>query len=136
MLLDEPTNHLDLDAIVWLEEWLTSTDSTLLMISHDREFLDAIINRVLHIENKTIRAYSGNYSQFEQKRAEELALQQALEGAASAPGRGNHILRGSISRQGEQVAPGPEPPENASEDGAHRAGACRQSVRVRICQRR
>ena len=49
------------------------------MISHDREFLDAIINRVLHIENKTIRAYSGNYSQFEQKRAEELALQQALQ---------------------------------------------------------
>ncbi len=79
LLLDEPTNHLDLDAIVWLEEWLTSTDSTLLMISHDREFLDSIINRVLHIENKTIRAYSGNYSQFEQKRVEELALQQALK---------------------------------------------------------
>jgi len=79
LLLDEPTNHLDLDAIVWLEEWLTAYPGTLLMISHDREFLDAIIDRVLHIENKAVRAYSGNYSQFETKRAEELALQQTLK---------------------------------------------------------
>jgi ATP-binding cassette subfamily F protein 3 len=79
LLLDEPTNHLDLDAIVWLEEWLTAFPGTILMISHDREFLDAIIDRVLHIENKAIRGYSGNYSQFEQKRAEELALQQTLQ---------------------------------------------------------
>jgi ATP-binding cassette subfamily F protein 3 len=78
LLLDEPTNHLDLDAIVWLEEWLTGYSGTLLMISHDREFLDAIIDRVLHIENRTIRAYSGNYSQFENQRAAELALQSAL----------------------------------------------------------
>jgi ATP-binding cassette, subfamily F, member 3 len=79
LLLDEPTNHLDLDAIVWLEDWLTAFSGTLLMISHDREFLDAVIGRVLHIENRGIRAYSGNYSQFEQKRAEELALQHALQ---------------------------------------------------------
>jgi ATP-binding cassette subfamily F protein 3 len=78
LLLDEPTNHLDLDAIVWLEEWLTAYPGTLLMISHDREFLDAIIDRVLHIENRTIRAYAGNYSQFEQKRSEELALLSVL----------------------------------------------------------
>jgi ATP-binding cassette, subfamily F, member 3 len=78
LLLDEPTNHLDLDAIVWLEEWLSAYPGTLLMISHDREFLDAIIDRVLHIENRSIRAYSGNYSQFEQKRAEELALLSVL----------------------------------------------------------
>ena len=79
LLLDEPTNHLDLDAIVWLEEWLTAFAGTLLMISHDREFLDAIIDRVLHIENRGVRAYAGNYSAFEQKRAEELALQQTLQ---------------------------------------------------------
>src|SRR6266436_1193850 len=79
LLLDEPTNHLDLDAIVWLEEWLTAFPGTLAMISHDREFLDAIIDRVLHIENRAIRGYSGNYSQFEQKRTEELALQQSLQ---------------------------------------------------------
>jgi len=79
LLLDEPTNHLDLDAIVWLEDWLGAFPGTLLMISHDREFLDAIIGRVLHIENRAIHAYSGNYSQFEQKRAEELALQRVLQ---------------------------------------------------------
>ncbi|HEY0799945.1 MAG TPA: ATP-binding cassette domain-containing protein [Steroidobacteraceae bacterium] len=78
LLLDEPTNHLDLDAIVWLEEWLTAYPGTLLMISHDREFLDSIIDRVLHIENRSIRGYAGNYSQFEQKRAEELALLSVL----------------------------------------------------------
>ena len=78
LLLDEPTNHLDLDAIVWLEEWLTAFGGTLLMISHDREFLDSIIDRVLHIENRTIRAYAGNYSEFEQKRAEELAQKSVL----------------------------------------------------------
>jgi ATP-binding cassette, subfamily F, member 3 len=79
LLLDEPTNHLDLDAIVWLEGWLTAFQGTLLMISHDREFLDAIIGRVLHIENRAIQAYSGNYTQFEQKRAEELAQQLTLQ---------------------------------------------------------
>jgi ATP-binding cassette subfamily F protein 3 len=78
LLLDEPTNHLDLDAIVWLEDWLSAFSGTLMMISHDREFLDAVIGRVLHIENRAVHAYSGNYSQFEQKRAEELALQQVL----------------------------------------------------------
>ena len=79
LLLDEPTNHLDLDAIVWLEDWLTAFSGTLLMISHDREFLDAVIDRVLHIENHAIHAYAGNYSQFEKKRAEELALQRNLQ---------------------------------------------------------
>ena len=79
LLLDEPTNHLDLDAIVWLEEWLAATPSTLMIVSHDREFLDAVIGRVLHIENRAIRAYSGNYTAFEQKRSEDLALQQALK---------------------------------------------------------
>jgi ATP-binding cassette subfamily F protein 3 len=78
LLLDEPTNHLDLDAILWLEQWLQGFGGTLLMISHDREFLDAIIDRVLHIENGGISAYTGNYSKFEQKRAEELALQSVL----------------------------------------------------------
>jgi ATP-binding cassette subfamily F protein 3 len=78
LLLDEPTNHLDLDAILWLEQWLKEFPGTLLMISHDREFLDAIIDRVLHIENRKIAAYAGNYSQFETKRAEELALQAVL----------------------------------------------------------
>ena len=78
LLLDEPTNHLDLDAIVWLEDWLKDYTGTLLMISHDREFLDAVIDRVLHIENRTVSAYAGNYTKFEAKRAEELAQQSAM----------------------------------------------------------
>ena len=78
LLLDEPTNHLDLDAILWLEGWLGGFPGTVLAISHDREFLDGIAERILHIEQRRIRLYAGNYSQFERKRAEELAQQNAL----------------------------------------------------------
>ncbi|NNE22740.1 MAG: ATP-binding cassette domain-containing protein, partial [Rhizobiales bacterium] len=77
LLLDEPTNHLDLDAVVWLEEWLSAYQGTLLMISHDRDFLDAVCRRILHIENATLRSYAGNYSRFEITRAELLASEQA-----------------------------------------------------------
>ena len=77
LLLDEPTNHLDLDATVWLEQWLTAYAGTLLIISHDRDFLDNVVGRVVHIEQKQTLAYKGNYSAFERVRAERLALQQA-----------------------------------------------------------
>jgi ATP-binding cassette subfamily F protein 3 len=78
LLLDEPTNHLDLDAVIWLEGWLREYRGTLLMISHDRDFLDAVIDNVLHIELQTITLYRGGYSDFERQRAEKLALQQAM----------------------------------------------------------
>jgi ATP-binding cassette, subfamily F, member 3 len=78
LLLDEPTNHLDLDAVIWLEGWLREYRGTLLMISHDRDFLDAVIDNVLHIEQQTITLYRGGYSDFERQRAEKLALQQAM----------------------------------------------------------
>ncbi|MGH8781231.1 ATP-binding cassette domain-containing protein [Paraburkholderia sp.] len=77
LLLDEPTNHLDLDAIVWLEDWLHRYAGTLIVISHDREFLDSICNVTLHLENQQVKRYGGNYSQFEILRAQHLALQQA-----------------------------------------------------------
>ena len=77
LLLDEPTNHLDLDAVIWLERFLSTYRGTLLLVSHDRDFLDAVIERVLHFEGETIGAYSGNYSAFEQARAQALARQQA-----------------------------------------------------------
>ncbi|HEX2668318.1 MAG TPA: ATP-binding cassette domain-containing protein [Gammaproteobacteria bacterium] len=77
LLLDEPTNHLDLDAIVWLEDWLKRYAGTLFIISHDREFLDGICDVTLHLENKQIKRYTGNYSAFETRRAEQLVLQQA-----------------------------------------------------------
>jgi len=78
LLLDEPTNHLDLDAVLWLEDWLKSFPGTLLLISHDRDFLDAVANHILHIEAGGMKLYPGNYSAFERTRAERLALQQAL----------------------------------------------------------
>jgi ATP-binding cassette subfamily F protein 3 len=76
LLLDEPTNHLDLDALVWLEAWLKRYAGTLLTISHDREFLDAITNVTLHIENGKLTRYGGNYSTFEDTRAMQMELQQ------------------------------------------------------------
>jgi ATP-binding cassette subfamily F protein 3 len=78
LLLDEPTNHLDLDAVLWLEQWLRQREGTLLMISHDREFLDRITTHTLHIEQKSAHLYTGNYSEFETQRASRLANQQAL----------------------------------------------------------
>jgi ATP-binding cassette, subfamily F, member 3 len=76
LLLDEPTNHLDLDAVLWLEEWLRRYQGTLLIISHDREFLDGVISHTLHLTDGTARLYSGNYSAFERLRAEQLRQQQ------------------------------------------------------------
>ncbi|WP_278396049.1 ATP-binding cassette domain-containing protein, partial [Acinetobacter venetianus] len=76
LLLDEPTNHLDLDAILWLEDWLKAYEGTLVLISHDRDFLDAITDHILHIENQELTLYTGNYSTFEKTRSERLAQQQ------------------------------------------------------------
>jgi len=78
LLLDEPTNHLDLPAILWLERWLKRYQGILMVVSHDRDFLDAACNRIAHIENQQIRLYSGNYSEFEKQRSEQLAQQQAM----------------------------------------------------------
>jgi len=77
LLLDEPTNHLDLDAVIWLEEWLRAYPGTLLLISHDRDFLDTVVNNIAHVEQGGIQLYSGNYTAFERIRAERLAVQQA-----------------------------------------------------------
>ncbi|THF60769.1 ATP-binding cassette domain-containing protein [Pseudothauera nasutitermitis] len=78
LLLDEPTNHLDLDAVIWLEQWLRDYRGTLLLISHDREFLDACVSHIAHLEGGRLTLYSGAYSDFERQRAERLAQQQAL----------------------------------------------------------
>ncbi|MDO3388677.1 ATP-binding cassette domain-containing protein [Gilvimarinus sp. SDUM040013] len=77
LLLDEPTNHLDLDATLWLEQWLQAYDGTLLIISHDRDFLDNVVGRIVSIESGKLISYSGNYSSYERQRAERLAQQQA-----------------------------------------------------------
>jgi ATP-binding cassette subfamily F protein 3 len=80
LLLDEPTNHLDLDAVIWLEGWLRGYAGTLLLISHDREFLDSVVGQILHIEQQGVCLYTGNYSAFERLRRERLASQQAAYG--------------------------------------------------------
>jgi ATP-binding cassette, subfamily F, member 3 len=77
LLLDEPTNHLDLDAVIWLEGWLKAYPGTLLLISHDRDFLDAVTGHILHVDRRQLTLYTGNYSAFERQRAERLAQQQA-----------------------------------------------------------
>jgi ATP-binding cassette subfamily F protein 3 len=77
LLLDEPTNHLDLDAVIWLEQWLQRYRGSLLLISHDRDFLDAVVDSIAHIENQRVSLYKGNYSAFEIQRAERLSQQQA-----------------------------------------------------------
>ncbi len=77
LLLDEPTNHLDVDAVVWLEQWLQQYPGTLLLISHDRDFLDNVVGHILHFDRGTLVQYRGNYSAFERQRAERLAQQQA-----------------------------------------------------------
>src|SRR5436190_10613581 len=77
LLLDEPTNHLDLDAVLWLEDWLAGFPGAVVLITHDREVLDAVAGEIVHVDNRRLTAYEGNYSAFELQRAERLALQQA-----------------------------------------------------------
>jgi len=77
LLLDEPTNHLDLDAVLWLERWLRAYTGTLLVIAHDRDFLDGLTTHTLHIEQQKAQLHKGNYSAFEKIRAEQLANQQS-----------------------------------------------------------
>ncbi len=77
LLLDEPTNHLDMETVVWLEDWLKRYDGTLVLISHDRDFIDAVVQSVIHIEHRKLNSYAGGYSEFERQRAERLANQQA-----------------------------------------------------------
>ena len=78
LLLDEPTNHLDLEAVIWLERWLVNYQGTLVLISHDRDFLDPIVNKILHIEHQKLNEYTGDYSSFEVQRATKLAQQAVM----------------------------------------------------------
>ncbi|PKG37929.1 ABC transporter ATP-binding protein [Psychromonas sp. Urea-02u-13] len=77
LLLDEPTNHLDLDAVIWLEKWLRQYQGTLILISHDRDFIDSIVDKIIHIEQNKLFEYTGNYTSFERQRAEKLMQQQS-----------------------------------------------------------
>src|SRR3546814_13952919 len=89
LLLDEPTNHLDLEAALWLEGFLKSYPGTLLLVSHDRGLLNRAVNRIIHVENRKLTAYTGNYDRFEQLRREHLERQAALH--AKQPVERRHI---------------------------------------------
>jgi ATP-binding cassette subfamily F protein 3 len=95
LLLDEPTNHLDLDAIIWLEDWLKRYPGTLVVISHDRDFLDEVVNVVVHIDERKLKRYSGNYSSFERQRAAQMIL---AAGMAEKQQRQRDHLQSFISR--------------------------------------
>jgi ATP-binding cassette subfamily F protein 3 len=95
LLLDEPTNHLDLDAIIWLEDWLKRYAGTLIIISHDRDFLDGVVNVIVHIDERKLKRYSGNYSSFERQRAAAMILAQ---GAMEKQTRQRAHLESFISR--------------------------------------
>ena len=95
LLLDEPTNHLDLDAIIWVEDWLKRYPGTLVIVSHDRDFLDGVVNVILNIDNKKLKRYSGNYSDFERQRAAAVVL---LAGMAEKQARERAHLESFISR--------------------------------------
>lgn len=90
LLLDEPTNHLDMEAIFWLERFLKQSPSTIILISHDREFLDAFVTHILHIEHQNLNLYSGDYSCFEKTHAQQLALQQIMHDRQQA--KINHLM--------------------------------------------
>ncbi|WP_338764706.1 ATP-binding cassette domain-containing protein [Massilia sp. METH4] len=95
LLLDEPTNHLDLDAIIWLEDWLKRYTGTLIIISHDRDFLDEIVNVIVHIDDRKLKRYTGNYSSFERQRAAQMVL---MAGAAEKQARKKAHLESFIER--------------------------------------
>ncbi|WP_035625980.1 ATP-binding cassette domain-containing protein [Herminiimonas sp. CN] len=95
LLLDEPTNHLDLDAIIWLEDWLKRYTGTLLIISHDRDFLDEVVNVIVHIDERKLKRYSGNYSGFERQRAAQMILAQ---GAMEKQNRQRAHLESFVNR--------------------------------------
>jgi ATP-binding cassette subfamily F protein 3 len=95
LLLDEPTNHLDLDAIIWLEDWLKRYPGTLIIISHDRDFLDGVVNVIVHIDERKLKRYTGNYSSFERQRSAQMILAQ---GALEKQTRQRAHLESFISR--------------------------------------
>ena len=128
LLLDEPTNHLDLDALVWLESWLKRYTGTLVVISHDREFLDAVTNVTLHIENQQLTRYGGNYSAFELLRAQQLEQQQSAY--ARQQDKIAHLQK-FIDRF-KAKATKAKPRQGPGADGKDRAGAGQRGVQLRV----
>ena len=132
MLLDEPSNHLDLESLIWLEQFLKGYDGGLLMTSHDREFMNRIVNKIVEIDGGSLTTYSGDYEFYEQQRAEG---REAAAGAVRAPagdaGEGDQVHR---AVQGARLArrAGAEPGEEARQDRAGRAAPAPPDDSVRV----
>jgi ATP-binding cassette subfamily F protein 3 len=129
LLLDEPTNHLDLDAVIWLQDWLCKYPGTLLLISHDRDFLDAITDHIVHIEQNKAEIYTGNYSAFERMRAEKLAQQQA---AYLKQQREIAHMQSFVDRFKAKATKARQAHQGPGKDGTDRAGARRFAVRFQL----
>jgi ATP-binding cassette subfamily F protein 3 len=125
LLLDEPTNHLDLDAVLWLEQWLLKYPGTLLLISHDREFLDNVCTHTLHLHEGKAKLYTGDYTSFERQRAEHLRQQQIAHEKEQARARPPAEVHRPLQGQGEQGQAGAVAHEAPGQTGRHRGGARR-----------
>ena len=117
LLLDEPTNHLDMPSVAWFSEFLRRYRRAFLLISHDREFLDEQIARVVSFEPEGVRQYSGNYAQYARQRVEEARVLENAAGQRRARARAAAEVRRPLPGQGQQGARGAEPGQGAREDG-------------------
>jgi energy-coupling factor transporter ATP-binding protein EcfA2 len=130
LLLDEPTNHLDLDAVLWLEQWLRAYPGTLLLISHDRDVLDNVADRIAHIDQRRITLYPGNYSRVRGTARRPLGPATGGLRETAAGNRPSGKLHHPLPRQGDQGAAGAKPDQGVGADGAHRRCPCGFAVRV------
>ena len=135
LLLDEPTNHLDLDAVLWLEDWLAKYPGTLLLISHDRDFLDGVVDEIVHIDERKLTATPATTRSSSASARSSSRCSRRLRQAAAA-GRAPAIVHRPLPREGHQGEAGAEPDQDARAHGADRGRARRQSVRVRLSARR
>ncbi len=132
MLLDEPTNHLDLDAVVWLERWLANYRGTLLLVSHDRDFLDAAVTHVANLERGLLTLYTGQLFVVRGPACRTACRATGDVRKAAARNRPHDAVRGAVPGQGVESAAGTEPPQGPGSPGAHRCRARRRAVRFRI----
>ena len=132
LMLDEPTNHLDLDAVLWLEGWLQRFPGTLLLVSHDREFLDDIVNRIVNLENGQLTHWTGNYTDFQRQHAASIQQSAAMAARQEREVGAAAFVHRPVPRPGQQGAPGAEPHQGAVETRDHRHLPGARDLRVGI----
>ncbi len=136
LLLDEPTNYLDLEGTLWLIDYLAAYPATLIVISHDRDLLDAVCDHILHLDRAKLSLYRGNYTRFERQRREAQAIQLKHKKKQEEQRRASAGFRRPFPRQGDEGAPGAVAPQDAGQDGARsRPSSTRRSC-PSACPRR